>query len=58
MQARHLGTCDVAYVDGHVKAVKLNIPVPASIATASSNRGSFSPTGALTDEYWSGTGEP
>jgi len=57
MQARHLETCNVAYVDGHVKAVRLNVMVPVANTPASAMRGNFSPTGTLTDEYWSGTGE-
>ena len=62
LQARHLETCNIAFVDGHVKAMKLNVMVPDGNGTGqtprSAMRGNISPGGTLTDEYWSGDGQP
>jgi prepilin-type N-terminal cleavage/methylation domain-containing protein/prepilin-type processing-associated H-X9-DG protein len=57
LHARHLETCNVAFVDGHVKAMKLTVLAPA--ARPQDMRGNLaSPSNPTSDEFWSGTGEP
>lgn len=57
LHARHLETCNVAFVDGHVKAMKLTVFAPA--ARPQDMRGNLaSPNNPTSDEFWSGTGEP
>lgn len=57
LSPRHLETCNVAFADGHAKAMKLTVFAPT--ASAKVPRGNIaSPTDPLSDEYWNGTGEP
>lgn len=49
--ARHLDTANVAFVDGHVKAMKLKF-------MNSLNMGALVRGDTETDEYWNGTGQP
>jgi prepilin-type N-terminal cleavage/methylation domain-containing protein/prepilin-type processing-associated H-X9-DG protein len=51
MHARHLETCNVAFVDGHVKAMKLKF-------MNANNMGVITRGDTETDEYFNGTGQP
>ena len=55
VHARHLETANVLWVDGHVKAMKLNFP---NATERGRLRGTITRGAALTNEYWNGTGQP
>ena len=54
LHARHLDTCNVAFADGHVKAMKLNY----GSGSVANHVGSLTKGAAMTDEYFNGTGAP
>lgn len=59
MHFRHLNTANVAFVDGHVKAMKLDVLATGVQSTPGAPRGNITgnPTNPTSDEMWNGTGE-
>ena len=59
IQFRHMDTANVAFVDGHVKAMKMGAMPLAANSAPSTMRGNVTgSTDPLSDELWNGTGQP
>jgi len=56
---RHLGTANIAFVDGHVKAMRMDVKATGVQATPDAPRGNITgnPSNPTSDEMWNGTGE-
>ncbi len=56
---RHMNTAAVAFADGHVKAMKMDVLAGGVQSTPGAPRGTITgnPSNPRSDEMWNGTGE-
>jgi prepilin-type N-terminal cleavage/methylation domain-containing protein/prepilin-type processing-associated H-X9-DG protein len=56
---RHLGTANMAFVDGHVKAMRMDVEATGLQSTPGAPRGTITgnPGNPKSDQMWNGTGE-